>query len=84
MIEINKENLLLHDGKPIKQIHCPKQVALDSLVPRQDSHFDCNQCEHVILNTDVMTERQIIEAVTEDPSVCLRINRANPIFKTEY
>ena len=82
MLYIKGNTLETSEGQYLKTIHCPKKVAMNELETQSDSaNYTCTQCEKTLLNTDYLSETQVIDAVNVDPDVCLTINMLNPIFQ---
>jgi hypothetical protein len=61
-------------GELIKVLNCPRKTP-PRVMPATDSpHLLCTSCEHIVLNTAVMTEAEVVAAVQEDPHTCLRVS----------
>ncbi len=69
------------DGEKLKDIDCPRKVTQTDLEQRSDRHFDCSNCKEVIVNTDFISEQQLISLLRKAPKTCLFINLANPLFE---
>jgi hypothetical protein len=67
--------LLSDDGTLIKELFCPNKVNWDDL-PQIDSAASrtCSICQKNIFDTENCTDRQIIDLVRNDPSICLKIS----------
>ena len=70
-----------HEGKKLKDICCPLKVTRRDLTHRADGDFECQNCSEVIVNTDHMSEAEIVMLLQQSPQTCLYINLANPIFE---
>jgi hypothetical protein len=71
------------DGRALKEIHCPKKVERAHLAQGSDRDFECHHCAEKVVNTDFMTEGELIALLEKEPSTCLFINLANPLFKVQ-
>ena len=78
--EIKKKRLYSESGEFLKEIHCPRAVKNVDLTPGGEGHFQCSKCDHLVLNTDLMTEKEIVQLLKREPNTCLKINLANPMF----
>lgn len=62
------------DGQPIKILHCPFGKRWHELHAAAGVLYRrCGQCEHTVIDTAVLSERDIVALVDLDPSTCLRI-----------
>ena len=78
--EIKNKRLYSDTGEFLKEIHCSRAVKKDDLTPTKEGHFRCSKCDHVVLDTDLMTENEIMQRLRDNPNACLKINLANPMF----
>ena len=78
--KIKNKRLYSDTGEPLKEIHCPRAVENKDLTLRGEGHFQCSKCDHLVLNTDLMTEKEIVQLLKREPNTCLKINLANPMF----
>lgn len=69
------------DGEKLKDIKCPRSMMQSDLVQRTDKNFDCSNCMEVIVNTDWMSEQELVSLLKAAPRTCLFINLANPLFE---
>lgn len=82
-IIIKRNRLYSQNGEFLKEISCPRKVTTHSLHRRADQNFDCSECRRKVVNTDFMTETQLIGLLQDTPDTCLALNLKNPIFKVE-
>lgn len=62
-------------GEFIQTLHCPLKMRWESLSPQLVSpHRSCAQCERTVLDTDLMTDPELLAAVRADPAVCLSVS----------
>jgi len=81
--KIIDRNIYSLDGKFLKEIHCPKNVSPANLDIVSEVEFNCMFCEKKVINTDYLDEVEITNLISEDPSICLKIHPANPLFRIE-
>ena len=81
--KIQNKNIYSSDGKFLKEIHCPKNVSPENLDKVSEIEFNCMFCEKKVINTDYLDEAEITNLISEDPSICLSIHPANPLFRIE-
>jgi hypothetical protein len=48
-----------------------------------DIELNCKLCEKKVINTDFLDETEITNLIGEDPTICLKIHPANPLFRIE-
>ena len=73
--DINKNILFTDKGVPIKKLHCPYDSSWDDM--QEQSHSKnrfCALCEREILDTQNMSEKQLILAVKKDDNTCLKVD----------
>lgn len=80
-MNIINQTLFASDGKKLKEISCPRRVESSQLPRSHDGNYACNYCDRTVINTDLLSEFELVEAIQEDPTVCLYINLVNPLFK---
>lgn len=71
------------DGIALKEIYCPRKVVENDLSEGSDGEFQCHQCAKIVVNTDYMTEDELVWLLRKEPEKCLFVNLANPVFKVE-
>ncbi|MBF9038182.1 hypothetical protein LSUCC0246_06600 [Rhodobacterales bacterium LSUCC0246] len=80
-LKLRANELYTSDGKWLKTIHCPKKLKPDGLRSSKHGQLTCAECNHTVFDTDYMSEKQLVELLTNNPDSCLKINLANPIFE---
>ena len=81
--KIKDKNIYSSDGKFLKKIHCPINVSIANLNKVSEIEFNCKFCEKKVINTDYLDEVEITNLIGEDPTICLSIHPANPLFRIE-
>jgi len=69
------KTLMTHAGKVIKALSCHLNVRLNQLQVEPDGHRRCDMCDHRVLDTELVSESQLVEQVASDPRVCLIVRR---------
>lgn len=80
-IKIVNKTMYASDGEKLKEISCPKDVSSSKLTKKSDEHFSCNQCQRAVVNTDFLSEDELITLLRGNPETCLYINLMNPLFQ---
>lgn len=81
MLTIKDNQIIDTSGTTLKKLSCPLNISNTELDNPSHAKIRCTYCNRDVINTDYMTEPQIIEKLKEDPMTCLKINLYNPIFK---
>lgn len=81
MLKIIDQVLFDKNDQPLKRLNCPKNMAARKLVIQRSIAPNCEGCSHTVLNTDYLSDEQIVDAVTRDPDVCLVIRKSNQRFE---
>ena len=81
MLYIQNSNVIDSEGRLLKKLSCPKRVTDLVFETPDEAESLCTNCERNVLNTDFFFETEIIHRLNKDPSICLKINRYNPIFR---
>ena len=85
MLTVKDSNIYKDEGVLLKTIHCPKKASYSSLIRKTNKHILCSSCDKNLLNTDHVSEEELIDTLTKDKDTCLVINRLNPMFNfTEH
>jgi hypothetical protein len=80
LLTVKDSNIYSDKGVFLKTIHCPKKIAYSSLIRKTDKRILCSTCDKNLLNTDNVSEEELIETLTKDKDTCLVINQLNPMF----
>ncbi len=81
MLNIIDKDIYTEKGELIKTIDCPKKVSIKDLRKDKDKSLYCNNCEKTILDTEYMSEDNLIKTLKKDKNTCLKISRLNPMFR---
>lgn len=81
-IRLEQKKLYTSKGKYLKTLSCPQLISHSELQMIDSGYrqYHCASCQKAILNTDMLTEQEIEEVLTNDPEACVYINPLNPVF----
>ena len=67
-------------GERIKTLHCPRKMQWTQLEAARDHtpHRHCRACDHVVLETAVLSDADLLAIVRADPSTCLQVRSDQP------
>ena len=69
------KQLFTDTGELIKVLHCPLQKKWEQLAANlAGPHRHCAGCEREVLNTDGMSDAEVLATVHADPSTCLFVS----------
>ena len=75
-----KDKKIYKDNVLLKEIHCPKNMKHSDLEKAGQDYF-CLSCNKKIINTDYLSEDELVGILLKDNTTCLSINPLNPLFK---
>ena len=70
---ISKE-VLTNKGEFIKKINCPFNMRWDNLIGDDLSNRKCSKCDHRIIDTQLLTDVELLNMVKENAKTCLKID----------
>ena len=78
------KQLFTDDGTLIKKLSCPRSVKWADLPTIEGSAFrNCSICQKFIFDTENFTDRQIVDLVRGNPTVCLKIDPQQDNIKVQ-
>ena len=80
MLTVKDSNIYSDKGVLLKTISCPKKVSYRSLIRKTDKRMLCSTCHKNLLDTDNVSEEELVGTLIRDKDTCLVINRLNPMF----
>ena len=83
MLTIKNKKIYAEDGTYLKTINCPLNVSNQDLRQISETKFSCEKCAKEVVQTDFLTEGEIIDLLTTNPDTCLKISVLDPLFKFE-
>ena len=75
-LDLNSKKLYTDKGQLIKQMFCPKTPSWEEFNTIDNEPFqrNCNHCKHAVVDTNFFTEKELIEMVKNDASVCFKVS----------
>ena len=83
MLVVRDSKIFTGDGQYLKTIHCPKKMAAATLERVDYKTLHCQGCKEVVIDTDYLTEAEVVAHIAANADVCLKISRFNPDFRFE-
>ena len=83
MLTIKNKRIYAEDGTYLKTISCQLNVGEQDLHQVSETRFSCEKCAKEVVQTDFLTEDEIIDLLTANPDTCLKISVLDPLFKIE-
>lgn len=83
MLTINQNRIYTEDGTYLKTINCPLNVSDQDLHQISETKFSCEKCVKEVVQTDFLTEDEIIDLLTANPDTCLKISLFDPLFRVK-
>jgi hypothetical protein len=80
LLTVKDSNIYSDKGVLLKTISCPKKVSLSSLIRKTDKQLLCSSCQKNLIDTNNVSEKELVDILTKDKDTCLAINRLNPMF----
>jgi hypothetical protein len=80
LLTVKDSNIYSDKGVLLKTIICPKKVSYGSLIRKSDKYMLCSSCHKNLIDTDNVSEEELVDALIRDNDTCLVINRLNPMF----
>lgn len=81
MLYIRGHRIFSEQGELLKEISCPKKVTADAIEASESGCLNCSSCNKEIINTDIMSELELIDLLKRDPETCLTVSLLNPMFE---
>ena len=83
MLVVRDSKIFTEDGQHLKTINCPKKMAAATLERLDYKTLHCQGCKEVVIDTDYLTEAEVLAHIAANAEVCLKISRFNPDFRFE-
>ena len=61
-------------GEFVKTMNCPYKMRWDNLETTNSTMRKCANCDHLIVDTEVLTDDELLKMVRQNPSTCLKID----------
>ena len=83
MLVVRDNRIFTEGGQYLKTILCPKKVSATALERVDYKTLHCQGCKDVVIDTDYLTEAEVVAHIAANAEVCLKISRFNPDFRFE-
>lgn len=61
-------------GEFVKTMNCPYKMNWDNLETTIINMRKCGNCDHLIVDTEVLTDDELLKMVRQNPAICLKID----------
>jgi hypothetical protein len=61
-------------GEFVKTMNCPYKMNWDNLETTIINMRKCANCDHLIVDTEVITDDELLKMVRQNPAICLKID----------
>jgi hypothetical protein len=61
-------------GEFVKTMNCPYKMNWDNLETTIINMRKCANCDHLIVDTEVITDDELLKMVRQNPDICLKID----------
>ena len=58
----------------VKTMNCPYKISWDKLEATNTTLRKCANCDHLIFDTEVLTDDDLLKIVRQNPDTCLKID----------
>lgn len=58
----------------VKTMNCPYKMSWDQLEVTNSSFRKCSSCDHLIVDTEGLSDDQLLKIVRQNPETCLKID----------
>lgn len=58
----------------VKRMNCPYKMSWDKLEATNSNSRKCANCDHLIIDTEVLTDNDLLKIVKQNPDTCLKID----------
>ena len=81
MLKIKNKKIYTENNIFLKHIKCPKNVSLVDLKDEGNNTFFCDNCNKNVLDTNNISENELIKLLKKNKDICLKISKFNPMFR---
>ena len=68
------KNIYSDKDEFIKRMNCPYKMSWDNLENVNATMRKCANCDHLIVDTEVLTDQELMKMVRQNPDTCLKID----------
>ncbi|NGX85290.1 hypothetical protein [Aequorivita sp. KMM 9714] len=61
-------------GEFVKTLNCPYKMSWDKLEVINSSSRKCVNCDHLIIDTENLTDHNLLDIIKQNPQTCLKID----------
>lgn len=74
-----KKEIYTDNSVLVKTMNCPYKMSWDNLEITNTTKRKCINCDHLIVDTEGMTDDELLKIIRQNPDTCLKIdlNQAN-------
>lgn len=58
----------------VKTMNCPYKMNWDNLEATNSTLRKCAKCDHLIVDTEIVTDDDLLKMVRQNPNTCLKID----------
>lgn len=81
MLNIIDKKIFTEEGKYLKTIECPNKISASDLEQKDKQTLYCDNCEKDIIDTQYISEKELVNILKKNKDTCLKISRLNPMFR---
>ena len=68
------KNIYSDKDEFIKRMKCPYKMSWDNLETTNSTLRKCSNCDHLIFDTEMLTDNDLLKMVRQNPDICLKID----------
>jgi hypothetical protein len=68
------KNIFTDKDEFVKTMNCPYKMSWDKLEATSLTKRKCANCDHLIVDTESLTDDDLLNIVVENPNTCLKID----------
>jgi hypothetical protein len=68
------KNIYSDNDEFVKTMNCPYKMSWDQLEVTNSSFRKCSNCDHLIVDTEGLSDDQLLKIVRQKPETCLKID----------
>jgi hypothetical protein len=68
------KNIYSDNDEFVKTMNCPYKMSWDQLEVTNSSFRKCSNCDHFIVDTEGLSDDQLLNIVRQNPETCLKID----------
>jgi len=73
--KVDTKEVFTDKGVFIKKMQCPIVVDWDKMMPgKNEMERICSQCNKSVLNTDFLSDEEVLFLLSKKPETCIKIN----------